>query len=100
MDNFNNSQEWTDYLNTRPFEERCIIIKNKILESDLDDDSKKYFSDSFDYVFKLYKQNKPLELSLFKIYLKDIKGYKELNLISFIRLVMLLGFCGFEISET
>ena len=94
-----NSEEWQNYLDTLSFDDRCIEIKNKILLGLEDNQSKQFFIDSFDYVYNLYKQNKPLEANLFRIYLEDIKGYKNIKLEEFIRIIVLLSYCGFIISE-
>lgn len=98
--NITTSEQWQEYIDTLPFDERCIEIKNKILSSpDMDSISKSYFSDSFDYVYKKYKDNKPLDVKLFKIYMEDVKGYKNIKFDEFVRIIILLTYCGFEISD-
>lgn len=94
-----NSEEWQKYLDTLSFENRAIEIKNKILDGLEDETSKQCFQDCFEYVLNLYKQNKPLEANLFRIHLEDIKGYKNIKLEEFIRIILLLSYCGFNISE-
>lgn len=94
------SEEWQEYLDTLSFDERCVEIKNMILSSpDLDEYSKSYFSDSFDYVYKKYKDNKPLESKLFKIHMEEVMGYKNIKIDEFIRVIILLTYCGFEITD-
>ena len=80
------------------FEEYSETMKNKIIDSNMDNDSKKQFNDCYEYIKKVYKQGKPLEAKLLKIYLEDIKGYKNLKVNEFINLMILLGFCGFQIQ--
>ena len=57
-----------------------------------------YFQDCFDYVFKLYKTNKPLEINLLKIYLEQVKDYKNIKMDVFITTMILLSFCGFNLK--
>jgi hypothetical protein len=88
--------KWKESLKNMSFEDYAITIKNKILEDNLNTESKQYFCDCFDYVFNCYKKNKPLELNLIKIYLEDIKGYKNIKMEEFIRTLLLLNLCGFS----
>lgn len=98
--NISTSEEWQEYVDNLPFDERCVEIKNKILSSpDMDTTSKSYFSDSFDYVYKKYKDNKPLDVKLFKIHMEDVKGYKNIKFDEFVRIIILLTYCGFEITD-
>ena len=89
-------EEWKKELQTLNFEEYAVYMKDKILQDNIDDLSKNYFQDCFDYVLKLYKSGKPLELNLLKIYLEQIKNYKNIKMDDFIRTIILLGFCGFN----
>lgn len=91
-------EEWSKSLETMDFDHYSLAIKDKIMESDLDDYSKKAFNDCFEYVSKLYKAGKPLEVKLLKIYLEDVKGYENIKLDEFINLMILLGYCGFNIN--
>ena len=93
MDDFEN---WKKELQNLTFEEYAVLMKDKILQDNTDTLSKTYFQDCFDYVLKLYKSNKPLELNLLKIYLEEIKNYKNIKMEDFIRTIILLGFCGFN----
>ncbi len=95
MNNFDN---WIQSLNNMSFDEYSHNIKDKILQSNMDAQSKQQFSDCFDYVYKLYKSNKPLDVNLFKIYLEEIKGYKNIKMSEFINMMILLCYCGFNIS--
>lgn len=98
--NITTFEQWNDYLDTLSFDDRCIEIKNKILSSpELDQISRNYFSDSFDYVYKKYKESKPLDVKLFKIYMEDVKGYKNIKMDEFIRIIILLSYCGFELTD-
>ena len=92
----NEFEKWKNDLQNLTFEEYAIYMKNKILQDNIDELSKNYFQDCFDYVLKLYKSNKPLELNLLKIYLEQIKNYKNIKMDDFIRTIILLGFCGFN----
>jgi hypothetical protein len=49
-------------------------------------------------MYKLYQQGKPLEPKLLKIYLENIKGYKNIKLEDMVRIVLLMGLCGFHIK--
>lgn len=92
-------EEWSKSLENMDFDHYSLEIKNKILESnDMDDLSKRYFSDCFDYVYKLYKNNKQLDMHLLKIYLEEVKGYKNIKLSEIIPMLILLGYCGFDLS--
>lgn len=93
MDDF---EKWKQELQNLSFEEFAVQMKDKILTDNSDELSKQYFQDCFDYVFKLYKTGKPLEVNLLKIYLEQVKNYKNLKMIEFIRTIILLSFCGFN----
>lgn len=94
-----NTDEWINHLETLQFDEYSKEIASKILEGIPDEYSKQFFIDSYEYVYNCYKQNKPLEANLFKIYLEDIKGYKNIKLEEFLRMTFLLSYCGFNITE-
>ena len=82
------------------FDSYSVTIKNKIMESpEIDNIFKQQFNDCFDYVYKLYKSNKELEPNLIKIYLEEVKGYKNIKMSDFIRLLFILSFCGFEFEN-
>ena len=66
-------EEWSKSLEHMDFDHYSLAIKEKIMESDLDDYSKQVFNDCFEYVSKLYKNNKQLDVKLLKIYLFDIQ---------------------------
>ena len=94
---YNNRQEWEEMLKSMSLDEFSLMMKDKILaDENIDELSSRYFQDCFDYVTKLYKSGKQLDLSLMKIYLEDVKGYKNIKMDDFIRTVLLLGFCGFS----
>ena len=79
------------------FDEYSLMIKDKILaDENIDELSSRYFQDCFDYVYKLSKSNKPLDLALLKIYLEQVKGYENIKMDDFIRTIILLSFCGFS----
>lgn len=92
-------EQWKQKLSNMNFELFAKEIKNKMLDSNMDDLSKQQFSDCFDYMYKLYQQGKPLEPKLLKIYLEDIKGYKNIKLEDMVRIVLLMGLCGFHIKQ-
>lgn len=95
----NSSEEWQRYLDTLSFDDRCIEIKNKIAEGIPDDYSKQFFIDCFNYVYNLYKQNKVLDVNLLKIHLEDIKGYKHIKFEEMLKIMFLLAYCGFSLSD-
>ena len=96
-------ESWYDQLGQMDFETRANIIKTTILEKvNLETKSKRFFTDCFDYFMKQYKIQKPIDLSLLKIYLRDLKGWSEKEIggmIEMTRMFTLLSMCGFEISK-
>lgn len=97
MDN-QSFEEWSKSLESMDFDHYSVEIRNKILDSNMDDQSKQIFSDCFDYMTKLYKSNKPLDVNLLKIYLEQVKGYKNVTMKTFINIMILLNYCGFDID--
>lgn len=97
---YNNFEEWYKSLENMDFEYSSKAIRDKILESpEVTDLFRKQFIDCFDYVTKLYKSNKALEPNLIKIYLEQVCGYKEtLKMVDFMRILMLLSYCGFSFT--
>ena len=91
-------EEWSKSLETMDFDHYSLAIKEKIMQSDLDDYSKQVFNDCFEYVSKLYKSNKQLDVKLLKIYLEEVKGRKNIKVDEFVKLMILLGYCGFNIN--
>ena len=91
-------EEWSKSLESMDFDHYSLAIKEKIMESDLDNYSKLVFNDCFEYVSKLYKSGKPLEVKLLKIHLEEVKGYKNIKIDEFINLMILLSYCGFNIN--
>lgn len=91
-------EEWSKSLETMDFDHYSLAIKEKIMESDLDDYSKQVFNDCFEYVTKLYKDGKPLDVNLLKIHLEEVKGHKNIKMEDFINLMFLLSYCGFNIN--
>lgn len=90
-------EEWKQNLQKLNFDEYVMQMKERILsDKTIDELSQRYFNDCFDYVYKLYKSNKPLELNLLKIYLEQVKDYKNIKMDEFIRTIILLSFCGFS----
>ena len=81
------------------FEDYANEMKEKILsDKTINDLSQQYFKDCFEYVMKLYKSNKPLDINLLKIYLEQVKNYKNIKFDEFVRIIILLGFCGFSFN--
>lgn len=92
-------QDWLDGFDKLDFEGRARRFKDKILESDeLDDSSRSYFSDAFEYVVSLYKSGKPLDTNLLKIHMTEIKNHKDTTIEGFARTMILLSLCGFDFS--
>lgn len=90
-------EEWLSRLQSADDDTRREILRDKILESDqLDDESKKIFKDSFEYVKSLVKRGKPFETNLFKIHLMEVKGYEKITFAQLSRILMLLTLCGFK----
>ena len=46
-----------------------------------------------------YKEGKPLDINQLKIYLEQIKGYKNIKMTEVINIMLLLSFCGFSFDE-
>lgn len=91
-------EEWSKSLESMDFDHYSLAIKEKIMESDLDNYSKLVFNDCFEYISKLYKSRKPLDVKLLKIHLEEVKGYKNIKIDEFINLMILLSYCGFNIN--
>lgn len=96
---FENVEQWKNSLRDMNFETYAIAVKDKILESgELTSLYKQQFEDCFNYVLQLYKQGKSLEPNLIKIYLRDVKGYGDISMMDFIKILVLLSYCGFSFS--
>ena len=61
--------------------------------------SKEQFEVCFDYVMSLYKENKPLDFHLLKIYLEDVKGCKNIKMTEVLNILLLLSYCGFSFEN-
>lgn len=81
------------------FEQYAQLMKQTILKGNLDEQSKEQFEVCFDYVMSLYKDGKPLDINQLKIYLEQIKGYKNIKMTEVINIMLLLSFCGFSFDE-
>lgn len=78
--------------------EISLAIRDKVLESSqLDKKSKEIFKDTYNYIAKILEQNKPFEINLLRIYLKDICGY-DLDQYSIITTLLLCSMCGLSIK--
>ena len=64
--------EWSKSLETMDFDHYSLEMKNTILKGNLPDNEKKLFEICFDYVYKLHKENKPLDVKLLQIHLEQI----------------------------
>lgn len=90
-------EEWKSGFEGITFEQQAIKIRDKILQSpELDATSKKYFKDTFEYVFSLYREGKPLDTDLLRIHMTSIKNYKALTLQDFTKVLLMLSLCGFQ----
>lgn len=93
----NGFNEWMENLKTLSFEEYAEEIKKQIIKSpELDEHSRRYFNDCFSYVMETYKSGKPLSTSLMKTHLVNVKGYKQLTVEEFSRVIIMLSLCGFS----
>ena len=93
-------EEWKSGFEGLCFEESAKRFRDKILESpDLDDKSRKYFFDAFNYVLSIQQSGKILDTNLMKIHMTDIKGHKGMTLQDFTRCLMLLSLCGFQFDN-
>lgn len=81
------------------FEQYAQLMKQTILRGNLDEQSKEQFEVCFQYVMSLYKEGKPLDINQLKIYLEQIKGYKNIKMTEVINIMLLLSFCGFSFTE-
>lgn len=81
------------------FERYAEMMKQTILKGNLDMQSKEQFEVCFDYVMSLYKENKPLDFHLLKIYLEDVKGYKNIKMTEVLNILLLLSYCGFSFEN-
>ena len=90
-------EEWISGFDGLTFEESAIRVKNKILEStELDQKSKSYFTDAFNYVMNLHQSNKPLDVNLMRIHMTEVKNYTMLTFDDFTKVLLMLGLCGFQ----
>ncbi len=90
-------EEWKAGFEGLSFEQQTKRIRDKILQSpELDVKSKKYFRDTFDYVYSLYQEGKPLDTDLLRIHMTGIKSYKALTLQDFTKVMLMLSLCGFQ----
>ena len=90
-------EEWKAGFEGLSFEQQAMRIRDKILQSpELDAVSKKYFRDTFEYVFSLYQQGRPLDTDLLRIHMTSIKSYKALTLQDFTKVMLMLSLCGFQ----
>ena len=81
------------------FEKYAEMMKQTILKGNLDNQSKEQFEICFDYVMSLYKEGKPLDFHLLKIYLEDVKGYKNVKMTEILNILLLLSYCGFSFEN-
>lgn len=101
MNNTTNKQdfnEWSKSLEKMDFDHYSLEMKNTILNGDMPKSEKELFEICYNYVYKLYKENKPLDIKLLKIHLEQVKDFENVKMQDFIRIVILLGYCGFNIS--
>lgn len=99
--NTNNKQtfnEWSKSLELMDFDHYSLEMKNTILNGNMPEDEKKLFETCFDYVYKLNKEKKPLDIKLLKIHLEQVKDFQNVKMQDFIRVIILLGYCGFNIT--
>lgn len=90
-------EQWKAGFEGLDFEQQAARIKDRIILSDeLDETSKHYFSDMFEYVMQKHKEGKPLDMNLLKIHMTQIKDYKALTLNDFTRALVMLSLCGFQ----
>ena len=93
-------EEWQKSLQSMNFEDRAVAIKEKIVEGLAEyPEAQEQFQICFDYVRQVYKEGKPLEMNLLKIYLEQITGYKNIKMTEVINIMLLLSFCGFSFDE-
>lgn len=74
------------------------IYDNLVNSDELDEQSRKLFIDTISYVEKLVDQNKQFDTDLYKIYITQIKGYELPTIEQFMRIVILINLCGFEMK--
>lgn len=90
-------EEWKAGFEGLTFEQTATRMRDKILESpELDSDSRKYFTDLFDYVMKQHLAGRPLDTNLMKIHMTEIKNHGDIKLEQFGRALLLLSLCGFQ----
>ena len=77
--------EWSKSLETMDFDHYSLEMKNTILKGNLPDNEKKLFEICFDYVYKLHKENKPLDVKLLQIHLEQIHDFEKVKMQDFIR---------------
>lgn len=95
-------EEWLELAKklSGDLEKYAEMMKQTILvKGNLDEASKKQFEVCFDYVMSLYKEGKPLDFHLMKIYLEEVKGYKNIKMTEIINILLLLSYCGFSFNE-
>ena len=89
--------EWLKSLETIDFDHYSLEMKNTILKGNLPDNEKKLFEICYDYVYKLYKENKTLDVKLLQIHLEQIHDFEEVKMQDFIRTATPSGYCGFKL---
>lgn len=93
-------KEWQQSLESMEFEDRAIAIKEKIIEGLSEyPEAQEQFQVCFDYVMQVYKEDKPLEMNLLKIYLESVKGYKNIKMTEVFNIMLLLSYCGFDFKN-
>ena len=93
-------KEWQQSLESMNFEDRAIAIKEKIIKGLSEfPEAQEQFQVCFDYVMEVYKEGKPLEMNLLKIYLESVKCYKNIKMTEVFNIMLLLSYCGFDFKN-
>ena len=87
--------DWTKSLEGLSDEEISYKIKDIIMsKDDIPFEMKRLYSDIFDYSVEKIKNKKTFDIDLLKIYLKDIKGYTNIQDVNIYQVLLMLSASG------
>lgn len=87
--------DWAKSLEGLSDEEISYKIKDVIMsKDDIPFEMKRLYSDIFDYSVEKIKNKKTFDIDLLKIYLKDIKGYTNIQDVNIYQVLLMLSASG------
>lgn len=94
MDNF---EQWVaDIEQDTDFISRATKLKNTYKKGLTSKKDKDVFEDIFEYFREKYEMNIPFDLQSLYIYMTDVKGWPDFDYKVYMRLLTLIGLCGFS----